>query len=115
MIDISNISGLVKSTQHHFSYNVSKAAAVSLCHLLASENAANGRKIRVNIIEPGVFPLEMTADKSDDFQKGHLPKDKYESKAPARRPGKDVDMAQAVLFFAVNEDLNNQVSVVDGR
>ncbi|KAM7217265.1 putative short chain dehydrogenase [Rhypophila decipiens] len=114
VINISSISGLVKSAQHHFSYNASKAAAIHLTRMLAAEVAENGHKIRINSIAPGVFPSEMTADESDEFQKSHLAKEKYEDKVPASRPGKDVDMAQAILMFAANQYLNGQTLAVDG-
>lgn len=114
VINISSISGMVKSAQHHFSYNASKAAVIHLTRMLASEIAENGQKIRVNSIAPGVFPSEMTADESDEYQKSHIPKDKYADKVPASRPGRDVDMAQAVLMLAANQYLNGQTLAVDG-
>lgn len=114
VINISSISGLVKSAQHHFSYNASKAAAAHLTRMLAAEIAENELKIRVNSIAPGVFPSEMTAEDSDEFQKSHVPSEKYAQKVPAARPGRDVDMAQAVLMFAANQYLNGQVLAVDG-
>lgn len=58
VINISSISGMVKTAQHHFAYNSSKAAAVHLTRMLAAETAANGLKVRVNSIAPGVFPSE---------------------------------------------------------
>jgi len=114
VINISSISGLVKSSQHHFSYNASKGAAIHLTKLLASEVASNGLKIRINSIAPGVFPSEMTTEGSDEQQKSSIPKEKYEDKVPARRPGNDMDMAGAVLFAATNQYLNGQIVVVDG-
>ncbi|KAJ9160529.1 NAD(P)-binding protein [Coniochaeta hoffmannii] len=114
VINTSSISGLVKSAQHHFSYNASKAATIHLNRMLAAEIAEQGLKIRVNTIAPGVFPSEMTADESDETQKSQLEKDKYKEKVPAARPGNDIDMAQAVLFFANNQYLNGQVLAVDG-
>ncbi|RYO81217.1 hypothetical protein DL766_006753 [Monosporascus sp. MC13-8B] len=114
VINISSISGLVKTAQHHFSYNASKAAAVHLTRMLATEIAGNKLKIRVNSIAPGVFPSEMTAGESGENQKSHLDKEKYGSKVPAARPGKDEDMAQSVLFCAANQYLNGQTIVVDG-
>merc|ERR1711964_341070 len=81
--------------------------------LLASEIAENGLKIRVNSIAPGVFPSEMTAGESGSDQKSHIKKEKYE-KVPAHRPGKDEDMAGAVLFVATNQYLNGQTVAVDG-
>ncbi|KAI0108012.1 NAD(P)-binding protein [Hypoxylon sp. NC0597] len=114
VINISSISGLVKTAQHHFAYNASKGAAAHLTRMLASEIAANRLKIRVNSIAPGVFPSEMTTEGSNEEQKSHIPKEKYESKVPAGRPGKDEDMAQAILFFAANQYLNGQTVAVDG-
>lgn len=148
VINISSISGIVQSSQHHFGYNArfvlsasflhilrhsgfvilqyclfeintdsnipnSKAAAIHLTKLLASEVAENGLKIRINSIAPGVFPSEMTAGESGQDQKSHIEKDKY-AKVPARRPGKDEDMAGAVLFVATNQYLNGQTVAVDG-
>jgi NAD(P)-dependent dehydrogenase (short-subunit alcohol dehydrogenase family) len=113
VINISSISGIVQTSQHHFGYNASKAAAIHLTKMLASEIANNNIKIRVNSIAPGVFPSEMTAGESGSDQKSHIEKEKYE-KVPAHRPGKDQDMAGAVLFVATNQYLNGQTVAVDG-
>lgn len=69
VINISSISGQVKTTQHHPQYNASKAAAIHLTRMLANEIQLNGLKIRVNDIAPGVFPSEMTAGGSGANQK----------------------------------------------
>lgn len=114
VINISSISGMIKTAQHHFAYNASKGAAIHLTRMLASEVAGQGLKIRINSIAPGVFPSEMTAGESGGDQKSHISKDKYADKVPAARPGKDEDMAQAVLFFAANQYLNGQTVAVDG-
>ncbi|PYH43366.1 SDR family NAD(P)-dependent oxidoreductase [Aspergillus saccharolyticus JOP 1030-1] len=114
VINITSISGIVKVSQHHFAYNASKGAAVHLSKMLAHEIASSGLRIRVNNIAPGVFPSEMTAGESDEKQKSALEKEKYEGKIPAARPGKDEDMASAVLFAATNQYLNGQTLVVDG-
>lgn len=116
VINISSISGIIKSSQHHFAYNASKAAAIHLTKMLAHEinNNAADLKIRINNIAPGVFPSEMTAGASDEKQKSALAKEKYEEKVPAQRPGTDQDMGNAVLFAATNQYLNGQTVVVDG-
>ncbi|KAI0172704.1 hypothetical protein GGR52DRAFT_418245 [Hypoxylon sp. FL1284] len=114
VVNVSSISGLVKTSQHHFAYNASKAAAIHLTRMLAAETAANKLKIRVNSIAPGVFPSEMTTEGSGEDQKSHIDREKYAEKVPAGRPGKDEDMAQAVLFFAANQYLNGQTLAVDG-
>ncbi|GAB0139241.1 hypothetical protein EsDP_00007454 [Epichloe bromicola] len=114
VINITSISGLVKTAQRHFDYNSSKAAAVHLTRMLSSEIASAGLKIRINGIAPGVFPSEMTAGESDDAQKSGLPKEDFEGKVPAARPGKDEDMASAILFASCNQYLNGDTLVVDG-
>ena len=114
VINISSISGTVKTAQHHFAYNASKAAAIHVNTMLSNEVAMNGFKVRINAIAPGVFPSEMTAGESGEDQKSHIPKEKYESKTPARRPGKEEDMANAILFAATNQYLNGQNMIVDG-
>ncbi|KAL2198871.1 hypothetical protein P885DRAFT_59418 [Corynascus similis CBS 632.67] len=114
VINITSISGLVKAAQHHFAYNAAKGAANHLTRILASEIAAQGLKIRVNALAPGVFPSEMTAGESDEFQKSHLDKSKYKGKVPAARPGRDIDMAQGALALACNQYIHGQTLVVDG-
>jgi NAD(P)-dependent dehydrogenase (short-subunit alcohol dehydrogenase family) len=114
VVNISSISGIVKTAQHHFAYNASKAAAIHLTKMLAHEITSSKLKLRVNNIAPGVFPSEMTAKDSDEKQKSSIPKERYEGKVPAGRPGKDEDMAGAVLFTVSNQYLNGQTIVVDG-
>lgn len=54
----------------------------------------------------------MTADESNEENKSHIPAgEKYrdEKGIPAGRPGKDEDMAQAVLMLATNQYMSGQV------
>lgn len=113
VINITSISGSVLKSQSHFAYNVSKAASNHLTKLLAAEVANHGLKLRINAIAPGVYPSEMTAKSSGDDQKSELPQEKY-AHLPARRPGKDEDMANAILFAVTNQYLNGQIIAVDG-
>ncbi|RMY44374.1 hypothetical protein D0865_10598 [Hortaea werneckii] len=114
IINVSSISGQVKTSQHHPQYNASKAACIHLTRMLANEIAQNEIKIRVNTIAPGVFPSEMTAGSSGANQKSAIPKEKFEKKVPAARPGNDRDMASTLLFCATNTYLNGQTITVDG-
>ncbi|KAK5113077.1 hypothetical protein LTR62_003656 [Meristemomyces frigidus] len=114
IVNTCSISGQVKTMQHHPQYNASKAATIHLTRMLANELAQNGVKIRVNSIAPGVFPSEMTAGESGANQKSFIPKDQFEDKVPAARPGKDQDMASAILFAVTNTYLNGQTITVDG-
>ncbi|KAF2116522.1 hypothetical protein BDV96DRAFT_491133 [Lophiotrema nucula] len=113
VINISSISGLVRISQGHFSYNSSKAATVHLNKMLAAEIQKSGLKIRINSIAPGVFPSEMTTQESKDNQKSEMPKD-HKGGLPSQRPGNDRDMAGAILFAACNQYLNGQTIAVDG-
>jgi len=113
VINITSISGLVKISQGHFSYNASKGAAIQLNKMLATEIAKSGLKIRVNAIAPGVFPSEMTTQESDEKQKSHMPKEQKEG-LPSQRPGEDKDIAAAILFAASCQYLNGQNIPVDG-
>ena len=60
VINISSMSGITRTTQHHFKYNVSKAATIHLSTLLAQEFRRKAVQVRVNNIAPGIFPSEMT-------------------------------------------------------
>lgn len=113
VVNISSISGLVRISQGHFSYNASKGAAVHLNKLLAAEIAKAGFKIRINSIAPGVFPSEMTTGESGEDQKSQMPKEHKEG-LPSGRPGNDKDMAAAILFVVGCQYLNGQTIAVDG-
>lgn len=56
----------------------------------------------------------MTAGESGEDQKSSIPKEKYEEKTSARRPGKDEDMANALLFMATNQYINGITVPLDG-
>jgi NAD(P)-dependent dehydrogenase (short-subunit alcohol dehydrogenase family) len=60
VINISSMSGITRTSQHHFKYNVSKAATIHLSTLLAQEFRRKAVQVRVNNIAPGIFPSEMT-------------------------------------------------------
>ncbi|KAH4054442.1 hypothetical protein HBH49_080340 [Parastagonospora nodorum] len=114
IVNISSISGHIRISQNHFSYNASKGATIHLNKMLATEIAKNGIKVRVNSIAPGVFPSEMTTnDSRDDNQKSEMPKEHKEG-LPAQRPGNDRDMAAAILFVVGCQYLNGQTVTVDG-
>ncbi|KAK5656604.1 hypothetical protein OQA88_4584 [Cercophora sp. LCS_1] len=81
---------------------------------------AGGRNRREWTLDPGQWDCagsvsaEMTAGESDEYQKSHVPKEKHEGKCPGARPGRDIDMAQAVLVLASNHFVNGQTLVADG-
>jgi len=69
-IVISSMSGMMRHSQGHFSYNASKAATVHLSEMMSKEFARTG--IRVNSIAPGYFPSEMTMKESDQNNKAEM-------------------------------------------
>ena len=112
---ISSISGLIQHFQKHAAYNASKAATVHLTRMLAAEVASyNDFPIRVNGLAPGVVPSEMTTGGSGEDQKSEIKSGDFGHKVPAGRPGKDEDMAQAVLFCVACQYLSGQTIAVDG-
>ncbi|CDM28909.1 hypothetical protein DTO013E5_1282 [Penicillium roqueforti] len=114
VLNTTSMSGIVKMAQHHFAYNASKAAAIHLTKLLAQQVSSSKLRVRVNNIAPGPFPSEMTTGESDEKQKSFIPDEKYRVKVPVARPGRDEDMAGAVLFAVCNQYFNGQTVVIDG-
>lgn len=111
ILNISSISGLIKVSQNHLGYNSSKAAAIHLTKLMATEFADT--KVRVNTIAPGLFPSEMTAEESDEKNVSELDR---KMDVPAGRPGDIKDMAGPVLLLSSKAGLymNGVVIPVDG-
>lgn len=114
-IVISSMSGMMRNSQAHFSYNAAKAATAHLSRMMSKEFAKTG--VRVNSIAPGYFPSEMTMQESDDRNKAHMPDDKVKDKGhevPAGRAGSDEEMAMAVIFLARCGYVNGEVVKLDG-
>ncbi|KAL5524901.1 hypothetical protein ACEPAF_8770 [Sanghuangporus sanghuang] len=117
VINITSMSGITRTSQHHFSYNCSKAAAIHLSTLLAQESRRTQVNVRVNNIAPGIFPSEMTTEGSDETNKSRIPVDEsYGEKKgiPAGRPGRDEDIAQAILALACNQYAYGSTFKIDG-
>jgi len=118
IVNIASISGITRTSQHHVAYNVSKAATIQLNAMMAQEFSKPGVKVRANAICPGIFPSEMTTDGSGKDQKSFIDtKDGQwgkEKGIPAGRPGKEEDMAGAVLNLCTNQYCNNAQIVIDG-
>jgi NAD(P)-dependent dehydrogenase (short-subunit alcohol dehydrogenase family) len=112
VINVTSISGAMKgSSSGQFSYASSKAAATHLSKMLATTFVKT--KVRVNVIAPGVFPSEMTTGESGEDNKSVI---EGGMSNPAGRPGKDTDMAAAVLLLAGPGGVffNEQILYPDG-
>lgn len=115
VIVISSMSGMMRHSQAHFSYNAAKAATAHLSKMMSREFAKTG--IRVNSIAPGYFPSEMTMKESDERNKAEMPVEKVQDKGhevPAGRAGTDGEMGMAVVFLACCGYVNGTVLAVDG-
>ncbi|GBF64984.1 rhamnolipids biosynthesis 3-oxoacyl-[acyl-carrier-protein] reductase [Trichophyton mentagrophytes] len=113
IINISSISGTVKSTSAgQYAYAASKAAFTHLSRQLA--HTLYPLRIRVNCIEPGLFPSEMTIGGSDENQKSKI--EGAGSKFPAGRTGQEADIARAVLYLGSRAGtfVNGESIHVDG-
>ncbi|KAF2183410.1 NAD(P)-binding protein [Zopfia rhizophila CBS 207.26] len=114
VIVISSMSGIMRDSQGHFSYNAAKGGTVHLTKLMSAE--FQKVRVRVNSIAPGYFPSEMTAKESGEDMKSQLPHEKIQEKGhvPMGRAGSDEEMAQAVLFLTKNAYVNGEIIAVDG-
>lgn len=115
VIVISSMSGLMKDHQGHFSYNAGKAAVAHLSGMMSREFHRVG--VRVNSIAPGYFPSEQTMKESDERQKSYMPDEKVLDKGhpvPAKRAGKEEEMAQAVLFLTKCGYVTGEILKLDG-
>ncbi|KAJ3826816.1 NAD(P)-binding protein [Lentinula raphanica] len=93
------------------------AAVINNTSMSAQELRREKANVRVNSVAPGIFPSEMTADESDESNKSTIPTgDDYGEKKgiPAGRPGRDEDMAQAVLMLACNQYAYGQTIAIEG-
>lgn len=114
VINITSISGIVKTSQFHYAYNASKAAANHLTQMLAHELRFNSNTaIRVNALAPGLFSSEMTSGGKSDKGKTN-PNDVTGHNNPAGRVGSESEYAQLVLLLAANQFITGQIVAVDG-
>ncbi len=101
IINFADIGGLL-GWSGYIPHCVSKAGIIMLTRCLAKELAP---EVRVNAIAPGTItmsgdPPELEAD--------------YIKRAPLRRSGTPVDIAETVLFLVQAKFMTGQVLVVDG-
>ncbi|SPO31328.1 related to NAD(P)H-dependent oxidoreductase [Ustilago trichophora] len=116
IITTGSISGIVKQSQKHISYNASKAAVHHVTRMLAFEVASTTTaKIRINAVAPGTYASQMTAnDKDDETNMSNLKGKMDVMSLPAGRPGREEDMVQTTQFLASCQYFNGQIICVDG-
>lgn len=121
-----SVGGFSRHILSSFAYSTSKTAVTGLVKMLSSTMAANGFRIRANLIAPGLYPSEMTSRMTDGLEPfsgapGHP--DAYQgayktdtSVAPIERTGSEEDFAGAILFMASRAGayLNGETLLTDG-
>ncbi|THU79296.1 NAD(P)-binding protein [Dendrothele bispora CBS 962.96] len=117
VINISSAGASFKLSMNSFAYPTSSKAGINhLSQSMAIEFAVNKIPVRVNCIEPGIFPSELmgTRDELEKITKETLPGGFRP--APAQRPGKDEELGMAAVFLASSAGgfTNGIVMRVDG-
>ncbi|KXJ86534.1 hypothetical protein Micbo1qcDRAFT_190541 [Microdochium bolleyi] len=110
-VAVSSIGGFSRAPVGGWAYGSSKAATTHLMKTLATKLVPFD--IRANVIAPGFYPSEMTADLFKKFDvDGPWPK----SLVPLQRAGDEQDLAGTILFLASRAGayLNGNVLVSDG-
>jgi len=93
IINISSVLATTSTGLPQAAYTASKAAVIGLARELAVQ--LTGRKgIRVNAIQPGYFPSEMTDTQGDEFMQ------EMARRAPAGRLGESAELVNTAIFLA---------------
>jgi NAD(P)-dependent dehydrogenase (short-subunit alcohol dehydrogenase family) len=109
IVNISSILGLTTAGLPQAAYSASKAGVLGMTRDLAQQ--WSGRKgIRVNALAPGLFDSEMTAQYSEDYVRGLMPR------ILMGRFGLPEELAAALVFLASDAAayVTGQTLVVDG-
>ncbi len=107
IINIASIDGISVNPWETYSYSASKAGVIHLTKRMSLEMIKDG--ICVNAIAPGAFASEMNREARDHG-------DATAQTIPARRIGKDEDMAAAAIYLSSNASdyVVGHTLVVDG-
>lgn len=110
IVNISSVLATTTAGLPQAAYSASKAGLLALTRDLAAQ--WSGRKgIRVNAVQPGVFPTEM----SEHYREGYI-ESLLESRVPMARTGTPEECAAVVLFLAstASSYMTGTSVVVDG-
>jgi NAD(P)-dependent dehydrogenase (short-subunit alcohol dehydrogenase family) len=107
VINITSIDGVSVTPQETYSYGASKAALIHLTKRLALKLIEDN--IVVSSLAPGAFASEMNVMARDESER-------VAQSVPARRIGRDEDMAGAAIYLAsrAGDYVVGQTLVVDG-
>jgi len=91
VINIASIDGIYRTPQETYSYVASKAGLIQLTRLMAAKLIADN--IVVSAIAPGAFKSDMNINARDREAE-------VAARVPAKRVGRDEDMAAAAIYLA---------------
>ncbi len=104
IVNLSSVAGLVGSPLT-LAYNASKGAVRLMTKAAAMECARGGLKIRVNSVHPGVIETAMAHQVIGGFaaaagEGDNSARERMTALHPLGRLGRDIDVANAILFLA---------------
>jgi 3-oxoacyl-[acyl-carrier protein] reductase len=107
VVNIASVSGIMGNAGQA-NYGAAKAGMIGFTKCIAKEFAKRG--VTSNAVAPGFIKTDMTAELSEEVQKGAT------ALIPMQRFGEAADIAHAVAFLASEESgyITGQVFTVDG-
>jgi 3-oxoacyl-[acyl-carrier protein] reductase len=107
IVNISSVTGIMGNAGQA-NYAAAKAGMIGFTKATAKEFAKRG--VTVNVVAPGFIKTDMTAELSEEVQKGAI------ALIPMQRFGEPADIAHAVAFLCADEAayVTGQVFAVDG-
>ena len=107
IVNISSVSGIIGNAGQA-NYAAAKAGMIGFTKTIAKEFAR--RNVTANVVAPGFIKTDMTADLSEEIQKG------VTDFIPMRRFGEAADIANMTAFLCGEESsyITGQVFTVDG-
>lgn len=118
VVNLSSVAGIVGSPMA-LAYNASKGAVRLMTKSAALECAQAGLKVRVNSVHPGIIDTPMMAEAAEALAGAtgaNSMRERFASRHPLGRLGRDIDIANAIKFLASDAAafMTGSELVVDG-